>query len=47
MMEFIVVVAFVGLALVFLTKNLYNKFNGNSTCCCEGKVCLKKEKTDM
>jgi len=46
-MEIIVVVALVGLALVFLSKNLYNKFNGDSTCCCEGKVCLKKGKTDM
>jgi hypothetical protein len=47
MMEIMVVVALVGLALVFLTKNLYSKFNGNSTCCCEGKVCLKNKKTDM
>jgi|GEM_PF-2871110 hypothetical protein len=46
MMEIIVVVALVGLALVFLTRNLYNRLNGNSTCCCKGTVCLKKEKTD-
>ena len=47
MTEIIVVVAFVGLALVFLTRNLYNRFNGNSTCCCKGTVCLKKKKMDM
>ncbi len=47
MMEIIVVVALVGLALVFLTKNLYNRFKTDSTCCCEGTVCLKKKKTDM
>jgi hypothetical protein len=46
MTEIIVVGALVCLALVFLTRNLYNRFNGNSTCCCEGTVCLKKKKTD-
>ena len=47
MAEIIVVGALVGLAVVFLTRKLYNRLNGNSACCCEGKACLKKEKTDM
>ena len=47
MMEIIVVVTLVVLALVFLTKNLYNRFKTDSTCDCKGTVCLKKEKTDM
>ena len=46
MSEIIIVGAVVGLALVFLTRNLYNRFNGNSTCCCKGMVCLKKKKRD-
>ena len=46
MTEINVVGALVALALVFLTKNLYNRFNGNSTCCCKGTACLKKKKTD-
>jgi len=47
MMEIIVVVTLVVLALVFLTKNLYNRFKTDSTCDCKGTtVCLKKEKTD-
>ncbi len=47
MTEVIVVGILVGLSLVFLTKNLYNRLKADSTCCCEGKVCLKKKKTDM
>lgn len=47
MMENIVVAVLVGLALVFLTRNLYNRFNGDSACCCKGKVCQKEKKTDM
>ena len=46
MTEIIVVGALVGLALVFLTRKLYNNLSGNSTCCGKGTVCLKKKKTD-
>jgi len=47
MTEVIVVGILVGLSLVFLTKNLYSRFKADSTCCCEGKVCLKEKKMDM
>ncbi len=47
MTEIIVVGALVCLALVFLARNLYNRFKGNSACGCEGKVCSKKKKLDM
>ena len=43
MTEIIIIIALVGLALVFLTRNLYNRVNGNSTCCCKGTVCQKKK----
>ncbi len=46
-MEIIFIGAFVALALVFLMRNLYNKFNGNSACCCEESVCPKKKKTEL
>ena len=45
-METIVVGAIVGLALVFLTKNLYNVPADNSACCCKGKLCSKKRKME-
>ncbi len=47
MVEITIVVTLVGLALAFVTKSLYTKAGGSSSCGCEGKVCQRKKKKVM